>query len=275
MDSYLCTVDIALEELRSKNTASPSLVKRRIPVISRRIEQIAGLWFEPVYGTETITPSPQNVSSADGTLHLGMPLLELIGVTVDGRALTLDTQVRPEIVSGAPAKRLRLVSSACSSWYGSSQDSTVTVTGWWGYRVRYATEGWKAIEPTAAAMTTSTDTLTVGANKSEAWLSARYGVGTLVRIDDEMTRIDDRASHVITLERGVRGTTPAAHASGSSLRAWQVENDILHACLQGTLWSYSRQGTFETTRIADVGVISSPTDLPREVYSILQRYMNL
>jgi hypothetical protein len=83
---------------------------------------------------------------------------------------------------------------------------------------------------------------------------ARFQVGQLVRLDDELAWVlaVDAAQNRLALARGARGTTAQAHPVNAPLAVYQPPADLHLACLRLAAWCYRQpdQATWEATPLA-------------------------
>ena len=118
----------------------------------------------------------------------------------------------------------------------------VMVVGTWGYGdVREDT----GLQVSGAAAAAGDAEITVAASGD---VSAPLSAGHTVRIGDEqmyVTAASDNGQGTITLavQRGVNGTTPAAHATNSGVSVYRYPSAVTEACLhQAALWWRERLG---------------------------------
>lgn len=285
MKTYLCTLDEARREIKAAGTTDNAFVLSRIPTISQRMCRLAGKQFEPYYETRTVHVTPYITTGH--VLDIGRPMLEVVSVTFNGVSLALDTDVALDPVStDLPRRKLRWLTQA-RSWFERASsvphlDPLVEVTAWWGWRSRYAEEGWRPtgdVVRNAGGLSAADKTMRVddADGMDEVGLTPRFSPGQLLRIDDELLRVlaVNTTTNDVTVLRGVRGTTAAAHAENSEIATWDVEEDIGVAVQRWVALSYQRRAVFETRTVTDVGTVSTPADIPREAYATAQQYVNL
>lgn len=141
------TVDDVKAEIQSSTTAFTTATDRRmlndLRTITRRIQQVAGMDFDPRYETKRFSAWSDQVNSQYGILTLKDYLLEVDSIVNDGTTLTYNTNVFAYPRNSSPITALRLLETSDYVWYpcGDSQFETILITGWWGYRQYYSSEG--------------------------------------------------------------------------------------------------------------------------------------
>lgn len=251
-----------------------------IRVASRRVDALMDPLrrrevFAPHVATRTLRVSGYEVNTYDGTLRLNEPLLALDGVTLGGSALT-DVEAWPSGVT--PVEYLRLT-GCCDSWYsapGSSGPLTVTVSGTWGLHRDYA-NAWQAVDTLASNISAAVTAFTVAdADGADTFgLIPRFSPGNLVRIDDELMEVTDvnTSTNVVTVRRGVNGTTAAAHSSGATVETFVVEEPVRYAVARQAGLMTARYGAYTTVEVTGAGSeIRWPSDLLAELRDVLAEY---
>ena len=102
-----------------------------------------------------------------------------------------------------------------------------------------------------------------------------FSAGNLVRIDDELIDIvkTDTTTNTLTMIRGVRGTTAAAHTAGTAIEIWEPEDDIANAATRQAGLLYARRGAYQQVTTYPDGVsVSYPSDLLAEIRATVQRF---
>lgn len=280
--SYATLDDVKAElKATTTNVANERYILQSLRQISRRIHNIAGFDFEPYFETRHFSSNASTINSGLGLFTLNDYLLELDSLTSDGVAKTLDTDfyAYPRNTIG-PIRSLRIADTCSDVWYpcGDSIFDTIVISGWWGYKERYATEGWLLSNETvpvggiSASATTFTATDVDG--EDTFGYIPRISPGNLLRIDDEMTLVTatNTSTSLVTIQRGARGTTAAAHSAATTIKVWNVEEPIRRAATRAAAYNYARKGAFETAQITDLGTVTYPADFPAEVRAALQAY---
>jgi hypothetical protein len=138
------------------------------------------------------------------------------------------------------------------------------VNGVWGYHRAYA-RAWLAVDTLAAAIVTTTATTftVVDVGGADVYgFTPRISAGNLVKIDNEIMEViaTTIATNIVTVRRGVNGTTAAAHIIAAPVSTWQTDDNIRRATARQAGMLYARRGAYEQQTITDVGVITYPAD---------------
>lgn len=268
-------------------TTTNQQIMAYIRAVTRRIDTY-NFDFEPRYYTRKITPTPRNVNTYDNVLTLGDFLLEPLTIVSNGVTLTYGTDILNYPNDGEyPIQQLRIAnprSGPIRSWYPyqnvaqiADTFESVEITGFWGMREYYNTDGFIDSGQTSPVMT-STQTSVV---TSSAWGADALGAtplfsgGNLIRIDNELMDViaADSAAKTLTLRRGVRGSTAATHTVGSIISLWYPEDDVVQEATRQAGLLYARRGSFQQTTIAPDGVtVSYPSDLLASLRAMIQRF---
>lgn len=249
-------------------------------IVSERIDSELGRdlpFFLPYRVDREILIEPGVVNSSLNALTLPGYWLEVEGVTRNGGAL--DVSAYPP--GADPVHQLRL-NGNCASWYadcagGNGALPTVTISGVQGYRRRGGVR-WKKIGVLAADITVDATTITITNNNGGAIIGENnrdFSAGCLFRIGDEYCfRLLTNAG--VEVERGVHGTTAAAHSTGDPVEVFQVESNIARVVARMCgLW-LARKGAYDTRGSNEIGTpIVYPGDLLAELWGVLQGYAYL
>lgn len=264
--------DLVLSNLR----VVTQRINNRFPNTPRKLPM-----FEPYFAAVKLPLSASDINSGQNVLRFPGYLLELTGVNVNGTAITAVTDVDGFPDASQPPFSAIQLTSFYNSWYAYCGTLTrtpmITVTGWWGFSTDYAT-AWAALTTlSAAVLTTTVTTITVTDVDADGLYG--YGIaisaGNLIRIDDELMEVLATvvATNVVTVRRGVNGSTAATHLNGASVEVWQVEESVARACARQAGLLYRRFGAYTTSEITPLGSeIKFPSDWLQEVYSTLQSY---
>ena len=120
----------------------------------------------------------------------------------------------------------------------------VSVTGVWGYGDVRGDAGFQVGGNAGLAA----DARTVAAAGNDPAETVALSAGHTIRIGDEQLYVVGAApgepgSLSLTVQRGVNGTTVAAHAVGSALSVYRYPDGVAEACLaQTAAWWRDRQG---------------------------------
>lgn len=285
------TFDKVKEELIGTNTfaatTTPAQVYRYIRAVSRRIDTYK-FDFEPVYATKKFTATRQNVNSYDNVFTFRDYLLEVQSMSSNGVNLIYGTDVLnyPDD-NEYPIQQLRIAnprSGPIHNWYPYQNVAncgnvfeTIVITGFWGMRTYYNTDGFIDSGQTSPVMSaTQTSIVTSGAWGADAYgATPLFSAGNLIRIDDELMDVvaADDTTKTLTLRRGIRGSIAATHTVGSTILLWYPEDDVVQEATRQAALLYSRRGAFQQTTISPDGVtVSYPSDLLASLRAMIQRF---
>ena len=136
----------------AKATGTDQLLMQYIRTVSGRIATFK-FDFEPLYATRRYTPTALNTNSYQKLLTLGDYLLEPKTITVNGVAGAWGTDILAYSNDGqSPTKTLRIAnpsSGPLQSWYPRTVQpdayyECIAVTGFWGMRENYLSQGFFA-----------------------------------------------------------------------------------------------------------------------------------
>lgn len=278
-----CTIDDARRELSQSTTsaADDAMMKGYIRNASQRVNDLTGMRFEPFKDTHYLGIGQQAINSAWRTIALGTPALVLNSVTVYNSALIVTTNVRGFPVNRVPFKHIQLVDTSgswYSTYYDSSYDPFVIVNADWGYHDNY-TEAWQeadAIADLAGIDATVTSITVVDADGTD-WRNEtpRFSAGNLIKIGTEWMRVTatNTTTNVLTVQRGINGSTAAIHATGSVINVWYPVDDIRRAVARQAALLYKRRGAFEAPSQYGVGS-GYPADMIADLLGVVQGYAN-
>lgn len=295
----LTTLAQVLAELKANNTATPDqkLIMRYIANVTARVRNLS--WnFEPVYTTEYFTASPWDTNSLTGELSLknkkGQRLLlasstDTPSIISNGVTFTYGTQVVGDPQSYTPIRTLRIVQpwqlANGLQWYPYNNNcnwiDTIAITGWWGYRRDYATEGFLNSEDSvqdAGGISPTVTSITV--NNVDAmdpfFQTPLFSAGNLIRIDNELILVmaTDTTTNILSVRRGQNGTTAASHNEDTPIYIWYPEPSLVQEVTRQAALLYSRRGAFEKVTVNQVATIMYPPDLEGQLLGALQEYNN-
>lgn len=286
MTPYATLADVR-QELAANSTVGDAEVMRRLRQVSARIDSMFHVLnlFVPSIAVRSIPLNAWNISSANRTLMLRndeggiSPILSLTGVGIGSRTLVVGSTVNIYPTASAPAYALQLACCQDLTWHGYCTDATsAAITGVWGYHTDYA-HAWLEVDTLAAALNSSATTLTVADVDGEnAYAETpRISAGHLLQIGAEWMEVvkTNTGTNVVTVRRGVNGSTAAAHDLGDEVSVFLVNEDIRRAVARQTSFQYSRRGAYETRRVQDLAAVDYPSDLLAEVENLLQTFANL
>lgn len=242
-------------QLASAETNDDALLTEFIRHACRYCDSRAGTSFQPVLEVRRF-----NVP-ASGLLQFDDHLLQLLALTnEDGQSIDLaDVETLP--LNGTPKFALSVVNAS----------GVVSVSGVWGYHDDYArawvTSG-DAVGNVGGISAAATSITVTNANASASDLqSPRFQAGQLIKIDDEYLDVLSVTATTLTVQRGVNGTTAAAHDAAAPISIWRAMDNVVMAVLRLTAWRYRQKdaNVFDTTTILGTGIRITPGAVPPDV----------
>lgn len=240
-----------------------------IRTASARIDEMKGVYFEPVIETKYLDARGYHITNNGRLMDLGFPLLALGDVTLgDGTALTLDTNVYLHPRGQSPVFALRLPVSSGYHWtaYNGDYEDAVLVEGTWGFHPQLST-AWKFAG-------TITDAINADVIDIEVSDASQLSAGLLLRVGNEYMRLLEvtlgDTSDSILVERGANGSVAASHNAAVRIEYWQVYAPINQAAARYAAYLYKRRGAFERAQIDETGTtLEYSEDMPPDVRGIL------
>ena len=226
--------------LASTDTADDARLLNVLQAAASQIERAAGRRFCP----RRAALQHNYISSLE--VLLDDDLLELISLTNgDGSTVNLNDVI--PVPDEPPFSFLRLTGNSAFTW-NTSPLQAITVTGIWGWHDHPA-DMWRNTtdtvqnNPLSSAATTLTVVDADGAD-SEGQLP-RFQVGHLLKIDSEYLRVTavNTATNILTVLRGVNGTTAASHTLNTLIYTYQPPAELNTLALRWAAWLYKEPDT--------------------------------
>lgn len=274
---YYATLARAKRELKATTTQDDDILLENVADVSARIDDLLDPrrrrpYFTPYVETRRIPVTRRTVNSVDSTLALGAanPLLEITAVTLGGATITANVTAFPSDLEVIRTLRYD-PASGTRSWYDAYANQTAyapafaVVAGVWGYHRDYA-NAWAEATTLGGDVTASATSVTVAS-------ASAISPGALLRVNSEYLTVTAVASNVLTVRRGVNGTTPATHTSGDGVDVWAVELPIARVVARQAGLLYARRGAYEVTEADGMGGQTVyPRDLLAELSATLTGY---
>lgn len=252
--------------------------------------------FAPVYETRYF-PHPvrtsgsdlvQNVAGSVAELRLCDDLLAIDTLTTNNGGTTITSSDYflykwPGRVQPGPFDTIGLLPGGTVSAfeYDTNMFNANAVAGWWGYHDDWG-NAWEDSQQTVQddPLTISATTLTV----SDADADDLYGLPNvfqnlqLIKIESEYLWANkvDPSTNVLTVVRGVNGTTAAEHAQGTAIYIYRPMHDIKLGLEYLATHLYKRKDSIGTPDqrplAAAKGLLVFPPSLPKEVQDIIDVY---
>lgn len=263
---YTTFADLKSQYLDVTSSGDDGLLLKMIRDTSREIERSAGgRTFAPHIDTRYYdTP-------LSGDLLLDDDLISLTTLTNgDGSTLASGTDYKLYPLNERVKHKVRLLSSSSSSWRpdnSGNYDGAISVLGQWCYT---KTGDWIATGSvlSAAISTTTATTFTVATGTS---LTA----GLLIQIDSEWLYVSAVSTgltdDLITVVRGVNGSTAATHLISAPISYWRPDQEIEILCQQAAAAYYRvRANPAGDTIVIDGSSFATPRDVSAFIAKRLQ-----
>ncbi len=206
------------------DTAEDARLLAALEAASRTIERYTHRHYCPHRLTIAHDVEPGNAAA----ILLQADLLELLSVLDgDGDSISLDAL---EVLPGGALHR----TDGEAFSYLTSPDNAISITALWGYHPNWS-DAWDSSGDTVQESPLAADDVTITVADA-----GNFQVGHLLRIGSEYLRVlgIDSENHVLTVARGVQGTSAAEHTSGSAIDFYQPPADVKQLCLQWARWLY-------------------------------------
>lgn len=226
--------------LAAADTADDPRLLTALQAASAHIERAAGRRFSPRRAALL-----HNYTAPDELL-LDDDLLERISLANgDGNPISGGDVIA--LPDEAPYSLLRLTGNSFFFWT-TTPVQTIAVTGIWGWHDR-PNVMWRGTADTVQnnPLTSGATSITVAdADGLDVTTETpRFQVGHLLKIEDEYVRVlaVNTISNVLTVLRGVNGTTAASHALNTAIYSYQPPADINTLVLRYAVWLYKQPDT--------------------------------
>lgn len=259
-EATFTTPDRVKRQIDTDLSTDDDLIIDFIRQASADIIASAGRTFVPYYAAEQF-----NFQSSPLLYLNGRDLLTLVSTT-DGIGTVNPDNLRLIGAGRFPAFALELINN--DYWrFASGCDTTyITVTGWWGYHINPA-KMWKLKTALAEAIDEEVEAFDV-ADSSE------LKVLDYLKVGDEMMQILAIDDPELTVERGMMGTTAAAHDDEADVYQYQQKSDIQLATTMLAQFLYQNRDKpgVETVQTAGGGSNTITLTAPRIARETISRY---
>ena len=254
----------ANKTITSIDAADDTFFEALIENTSRLIDEMTGRWFYPRIQTRLHDVPVGN------ELRLDADCCELTTVTNGDLDVITSAEYTTAPLNDTPYWAVRLRPSASLSWVGTDagdRHGAISIAGVWVYHASYAM-AWRTLTTLGVAITSAsatTFTATSGAN---------FSSGQIIKVDSEYMLVVSVAAAVVTVERGLNGSTAATHLILATVYVWRWQGEINRACRDIVMSAYNnRYGNAPTgqVRITGAGVIITPDDVPATTRLVLEQ----
>lgn len=281
-----CTLDYARVELKSSsNSTDDAKLRQFIKQVSARIDRQMGSkrrpYFAPYTEQRQYHIDNKRIDSLNNVFWLWDYILSFSAVERAGEDITSSVELYDPDNDVKSALR---ITNWGTDWYTYSTSSSdmppafVKVTGVWGWNTDYtnaydtvdAVQGVGGINATTTSITVSD----VDGVDLDGFIP-RLSPGNLIRIGSELMDVTatNTTTNIMTVRRGVNGTTAVIHAQGASIEVYRVDETIQRITARQAALLYARRGAFQIETIDDVGTISYPQDLLTELKATLTEFV--
>jgi hypothetical protein len=154
----------------------------------------------------------------------------------------------------------------------------ITLDATWGFHLDWS-NAWASSGDTVQNNPLSSSATTITVTDADAPEATGYGQrfapGQLIRIENEYLHVlaVNTTTNVLTVRRGVNGTTAASHAQNTAIDRYHPPEDIRQVCLRVATWLYKQPDA--GFALASGGLrtqVIVPAALPADVQQILAPY---
>jgi hypothetical protein len=278
--SDICTREDVTEQLEKADPGSGvpapvtaeyadfvAYVDRAIHAASQYISRVTERVFVPYkdtrnyYFNEICLNGAYNTRGGMTTLKLGEDLLVTSSLTWDGTLLSA-SYYRERPSNALPYQSILFDRDNLPSM-GTDFDDCIAIVGTWGCHDN-TSQMYTQVDSSVTLATTTATSLTV----TDA---ALYRVWQYIKIEDELLQITARneSTEVLTVKRGVNGTTAAAHTA-QACSVFNPVEDIRIAATRLAAWAYNNRADLGTQlSLPDGGSIKN--EIPAFVNETLTR----
>lgn len=265
-------------KLDTAETGDDALLTDFIRYACRYCDTRAGTRFYPEIATRNF-----DVPSS-GKLQFDDNLLALTSITNgDSEAIALTDMIYyPATLY--PRYGISIKAGASQSWVGTDDGDhaqAIALAGVWGYHDDYANAWASSLDAVADALgvnaSVTTVNVTSAAGTSADAQTPRFQAGQLIKIDSEYIDIVSIATNAMTVQRGMYGSTAAAHLTAAPISIWRPVANVTFAVLRLVAWRYRQKdaNVFDATTILGTGVKITPSAVPPDVDDLIPQPIHL
>lgn len=159
-----------------------------------------------------------------------------------------------------PKTRIEISENSNYSSFASGIKKGVQIAGVWGYgdgtsATPYVTD------------TTTAEAIDAGETAIDITSATNLSAGHTILVESEQMYITSISTNTITVEKGVNGTTDAAHATAKTIYYYRYPRDIMQACidLSVALWQNRARQGLQSERLGDYGYTIAGTSLGKSM----------
>lgn len=266
MDISYATVAAISDEIKS-NPATANSTALRLAAgkfASGRVDETQKKTFAPERAIHPYDVPEYQLVNERLVLLTQRPLLEVESVTLpDDSTLSAGTDYALWPRYRTPRTGLLLSTSVDTDSFepDTGLNAALRIDGLWGWHSDYD-RAWINATTLSAGVN---DTVTVLPVTSAAALSE----GMLLRLADEYVGVVSITGNNVTVKRGIRGTTAAAHLADVTVAYFTPEDTIARAVQRWAAMLVTRLGAFEQVQFELNGIVQFPPNMPPDVAAML------
>lgn len=275
MTSY-CTLADARNAINADSTTDDETIRRNIRAVSRRIDVVMGSkrrpFFAPYQEQRKFRITPGRINSWDKVFWLNDNALAFTAVLWGSQTITTSVELYSN--DDGVASGLRYT-NGCATWYSAETPPVfVKVTGTWGWHEDWD-NAWDSVDTIqdAAGIDATVTAITVADvdGVDSDGFTPRISAGNLILIGSEYIDVlaTDTDTQILTVRRGVNGTTAAEHALKAEISVYRIDERLRRITARQAASLYARRGAFQVETLDGVGSISYPQDLLAELRATL------
>ena len=262
-DTWLCTLDdVKMRKSSSAGTGSEYdndqlslFVEQASADIIRNIESLA----VPHIATFKADWSRDYVDYYSRILNVyrDTDILEIASITNGNGSSVASSQYTLKPNNSYPKHQIQLNENSIVRWRPANNGNysqVITIVGTFG-NVPHYDRCWKdtGVTLTAEIASATVDTITVSS-------VAGYSKGNYIQIGTETLFVEsvDTDANILTVERGVLGTTAATHANGSAVKTFVFKKDLQRATAQWAQYLYDTKDKIGDDIITFNGGVTAP-----------------
>ena len=285
-DAYLTTLDAVKQhlDLTGTDAGDDRVVENLIASASDMITQMCQRVFIPHRDTRQYDARGEHLQNNDFSnqiLRLDADLLSVDTLT-NGDSTTVASGQYALRGRGYPKWAIELLPSAGIYWtYSTDWQNAISIVGIWGYHEDYD-HAWvntlDTIQDVSGINATVQAITCADADGKDGRYRNRFAVGQQLKIESEYLKVVavNTTSNVLTVLRGVNGTTAATHAKDTAIYSYAPMRNIEMAAIALTAWLYRNAPTAgDAMQILRDGTKVIPGDMPRFIRDALQAYANV
>lgn len=289
---------VSYEDLKSYRTVATTNEDARL---SDMVQRASRVWealtdhlFQPVLKTVYLDHPEEDASPARVAVWPSSQVLVYPGLR-EARALTLPepllevttltTQNGDRTVAAAeyllkrgshydfqPYSRIEIKRPNQGFTFNDTPQQANSVTGVWGYHEDWA-GAW-----IASGDTVQDDPLSAGATSLTVTDADNFKAQQLLKIESEYlyASAKNTTTNVLTVQRGVNGTTAAAHVQGTAIYIYQPWGDVVYNVLLLANWMYEQKNwagdSNDRAIVMPNGMVLLPRGVPKDITAAAERY---